>query len=44
VATLNMDQITDAKNPKSFVFFLDKIPSTLRHLQQNLDNIMQHLR
>jgi hypothetical protein len=33
-------QITDAKIPKSFIFSRDKIPSMLRHLQQNLKNII----
>jgi ribosome biogenesis protein SSF1/2 len=40
VVAPNVDQITDAKIFKSFVFSRNKIPSTLRHLQQKLDNIM----
>ncbi|PVH35619.1 hypothetical protein PAHAL_7G225900 [Panicum hallii] len=32
----NVDQITGAKIPKSFVFSRGKLPSTLRHLQQDL--------
>jgi ribosome biogenesis protein SSF1/2 len=36
----NVDQITGAKIPKSFVFSRGKLPSTLRHLQQDLRKVM----
>lgn len=36
----NVDQITGAKIPKSFVFARGKLPSTLRHLQQDLRKVM----
>jgi ribosome biogenesis protein SSF1/2 len=39
-ALANVDQITGAKIPKSFVFSRGKLPSTLRHLQQDLRKVM----
>ncbi|KAL5219504.1 hypothetical protein ABZP36_020188 [Zizania latifolia] len=36
----NVDQVTGAKIPKSFVFSRGKIPPTLRHLQQDLRKLM----
>ncbi|GJN07671.1 hypothetical protein PR202_ga25517 [Eleusine coracana subsp. coracana] len=39
-AAPNVDQVTGAKIPKSFVFSRGKIPSTLRHLQQDLRKVM----
>ncbi|XP_062211223.1 peter Pan-like protein isoform X2 [Phragmites australis] len=39
-ATANVDQLTGAKIPKSFVFSRGKLPSTLRHLQQDLRKVM----
>ncbi|KAL6593893.1 hypothetical protein ACP70R_048794 [Stipagrostis hirtigluma subsp. patula] len=38
--TADVDQVTGAKIPKSFVFSRGKIPSTLRHLQQDLRKLM----
>lgn len=39
-AMANVDQVTGAKIPKSFVFSRGKLPSTLRHLQQDLRKLM----
>ncbi|CAO2038863.1 unnamed protein product [Urochloa humidicola] len=39
-ALANVDQIRGAKIPKSFVFSRGKLPSTLRHLQQDLRKVM----
>ncbi|WVZ56892.1 hypothetical protein U9M48_007360 [Paspalum notatum var. saurae] len=39
-ALANVDQVTGDKIPKSFVFSRGKLPSTLRHLQQDLRKVM----
>uniref|UniRef100_A0A0E0NUW5 Brix domain-containing protein n=2 Tax=Oryza TaxID=4527 RepID=A0A0E0NUW5_ORYRU len=39
-AMANVDQVTGDKIPKSFVFSRGKLPSTLRHLQQDLRKVM----
>jgi ribosome biogenesis protein SSF1/2 len=39
-AAPNVDQVTGAKIPKSFVFSRGKVPSTLRHLQLDLRKVM----
>ncbi|KAL6902065.1 hypothetical protein ACP4OV_004941 [Aristida adscensionis] len=39
-ATASVDQVTGEKIPMSFVFSRGKIPSTLRHLQQDLRKLM----
>ncbi|XP_062204006.1 peter Pan-like protein [Phragmites australis] len=39
-ATANVDQVTGARIPKSFVFSRGKLPPTLRHLQQDLRKLM----
>uniref|UniRef100_A0A0E0KDK7 Brix domain-containing protein n=1 Tax=Oryza punctata TaxID=4537 RepID=A0A0E0KDK7_ORYPU len=39
-AMANVDQVTGVKIPKSFVFSRGKLPSTLRHLQQDLRKVM----
>ncbi|KAM3292074.1 hypothetical protein ACQJBY_036161 [Aegilops geniculata] len=36
----NVDQVTGERIPKSFVFSRGKLPSTLRHLQQDLRKLM----
>ncbi|KAK1650166.1 hypothetical protein QYE76_067971 [Lolium multiflorum] len=38
--TANVDQVTGERIPKSFVFSRGKLPSTLRHLQQDLRKLM----
>ncbi|KAF0923894.1 hypothetical protein E2562_007739 [Oryza meyeriana var. granulata] len=39
-AMARVDQVTGARIPKSFVFSRGKLPSTLRHLQQDLRKVM----
>ncbi|XP_006651325.1 peter Pan-like protein [Oryza brachyantha] len=39
-AMANVDQVSGARIPKSFVFSRGKLPSTLRHLQQDLRKVM----